>query len=777
MERRKESGQVLVLVAVVLLALIGSAALVLLAGSFEWQRNQLQQIADHAALDSALKIGAGCDATSANTVITEADNFVATQRARTGTLNIAAGTCATAYTGTDTFGGGVSATINYPYLAHQQQVEVILTLSLPISFGAQLGSTNTTVTARAVGQQLNGSMPAISANTLACMGGQVNIAGSVVVQNAITLAGSCALYAHTRFNAASGTYSDLANVSVYTDAQTWVGVLGSCAAGANSGSSNAICADGSELSGHITPTCGTTGTSAFLSAGGAAINANPCAAGKAPQPVAPRSTNLPPEPNADPAIIATLPGGAACTAGGSYPNIVVNGVTVGTGNAAAPTQDASGFVHFKKGCYGYLNLGNLGSAATVISNVQTGPEAGPVTRTVTPTLSAASIAGTLLVVTLRSDTSSSNKPFTAPGGWLAANNAFLNGTAHTQIWYYPNNPGGITSADFGVSPSSINAVAQMSEWSGVATTSPLDQSGTLTITSQQPNATISTSGATSAANELVITDIGFSPQGGGNTYTPGSGWSNLTNDPGNGFGSDYRVDLPAAVASETVSYSSDTTWAMVIATFKPAAGGSAPNGAGLDPGFYYFNGSGFPGGGGICLNGGVLLAKDVTLEFVNKTGFSTGSCTPGGAPGCTGSCQFGSTPCSISTCAPNAPADSASGGYTWFAAPCSQAPQGDASCSGSAWCPVGNRACWNLLIWAPASNTGQITIVGSAAKAWLFGSAYWPGTCTYAVNGTSTIAGTISCGTLSISAGAGAGTAIGSDYGINTALVEAVLVE
>ena len=38
-----QSGQVMVLVAVSLVALIGSAALVLLAGSAEWQKNQLQQ--------------------------------------------------------------------------------------------------------------------------------------------------------------------------------------------------------------------------------------------------------------------------------------------------------------------------------------------------------------------------------------------------------------------------------------------------------------------------------------------------------------------------------------------------------------------------------------------------------------------------------------------------------------------------------------------------------------------------------------------------------------
>ena len=134
-------------------------------------------------------------------------------------------------------------------------------------------------------------------------------------------------------------------------------------------------------------------------------------------------------------------------------------------------------------------------------------------------------------------------------------------------------------------------------------------------------------------------------------------------------------------------------------------------------------------------------------------------------------------PCSLSACPPNAVADSAGGGYTWFAAPCSQAPAGDASCPGSAWCPVGDRACWNLLVWAPASNTGQIAIMGTVAENWLLGSVYWPGTCTYADNGLSVLAGTISCGTLSLSAAAGAGTAIGSDYGISTAVVEAVLIE
>ncbi|TAN34454.1 hypothetical protein EPN29_03565 [bacterium] len=562
---RSQTGQVMVLVAVALLALIGSAALVLLAGSAEWQKNQLQQLADQSALDSALKIGTGCDAARANAVITEADSFLAAQRTRTGSLAITAGTCAVPYQGTDSFAGGLSATINYPYRAHQQQVEVILTLKLPISFGGEVGATSTSVVRRAVAQQLAGSVPAVTATSLACTGGQVNISGSVATRNAIARGGACALYAHARFDAPSGTYSDLGNVRVFADGQTWVGGGGGCTAGANAGSSSAICADGFELSGHVAPACGTGGTSEYLSAADALINPNPCAAGVAPQPVAPPSSTLPPEPNTDASAVATLKGtgGAACSPGAVYPKVKIKGKNVYSGLAPPPTQDGNSVWHFVPSCYGYIDVG------------------------------------------------------------------------------------------------------------------------------------------------LV-----------------------------------------------------------------------KPDGAVLDPGFYYFNGSNSGGGGGICVNGGALYARDVTLEFVNQAGFSSGDCTVGGGGGCAAPCQVGSAPCSLRPCPPNTPAD-APNNLTWFAAPCAGAPSAldAASCPVSAWCPVGDRSCWNLLVWAPAGTTGQFTLKGAAVNAWLLGSVYWPGTCTDDVNGTSTIAGAISCTSLSISAGAGAATAIGGDYGINTASAEAILIE
>src|SRR5712692_4494836 len=486
---RSQSGQLLVIVAVWLVALIGSAALVLLVGSVEWQRNQLQQLADQVSLDAALKIGVGCGAPSATTVITEADNFLATQRTRTGALGIAAGTCATPYTGTDTFAGGLSETVHYPYRAHQQQVEVILTLSLPISFGSYMGAPNTTVTRRAVAQQLNGSTNAVSATMLSCTGGQLNVGGSIVTQNAIALSGSCAVYAHTRFDAASGTYSDLGNASVYANGQSWVGGGGLCVAGANTGSSNAICADGYELSGHTATTCGTTVISAFLSAGGAAINPNPCAAGTAPRPVATLSNSQPPDPNTDPAVIASLKGtgGAACTPGGVYPNIVAGGVTWGTGLAPAPVKDAGGYWHFKPSCYGYLNFSSLAGG---ISNRQVGSEIPPSNHFITPTLPAASQAGTLLVVDLAGQDGLNS--FAGPAGWVLASSAQQAGEGWNQIWYYPNNPGGVTNATWTALPAAPEVVAQMTEWSGAATLLPLDQIGVSTVGTATTTTTIST---------------------------------------------------------------------------------------------------------------------------------------------------------------------------------------------------------------------------------------------------------------------------------------------
>jgi hypothetical protein len=728
----------MVLVAVALLALIGSAALILLAGSVEWQKNQLQELADSTALDSALTIGIGCDSTKAPLVVKEADDFLATRRTKLGPYSVAAGTCATPYKGTDFFAGGLRATYNYPYRAHQQQVEVILTLALPISFGAELGTTNTTVTRRAVAQALPGSVPAISATSLTCGGGQVNVGGDVVTNNAITISGTCALYAHQRFDATSGTYSSLGNVHVYAGGQSWVGGGGACTAGLNSGSSTAVCADGSEVSGHVTPACGTTGTSQLLSAGDAAINPNPCAAGVAPQPVFARGTGLPPDPNTDPAAIAKLVGngGAPCSAGAIYPNIVVGGITVGTGLAAPSAKDPSGYYHFQPSCYGYLNPSLLDSKLAAFDpgfyyfNGSGFAGGGGICLN----------GSTLLArdVTLEFVNAAGFSAGTCTPGGRGPSTYWLEGTADCRA------PGcHLQATDPSTAQQSVKYTPAVDSNIWSETTS---NAGAQTVPAGTTyTLTYSSSGGRAIAATVTVYYSAVTP------CAAPSGATNLIS---------WAVSLPDffGIGGNTV--------------VSPASAGAVT----------------IPGGAYLCLEvkGSTAAGNENFLyndsNHPGKISSSSPILPAGSSSGCSAPCQFGSQPCSISVCPPNALADPLAplGGNTWFAAPCSLVPPAtgtqDTSCSGS-WCPAGDRACSNLLIYAPPGATGQIALAGTAVRAWLLGTIDWSGACTYAINGTSTIDGALACGTLSISAAAGAGIGVGSDYGISTATVEAILIE
>jgi hypothetical protein len=568
----------MVLVAVVMLALIGSAALLLLGGSVEWQKDQLQELADNAALDASFKIGVGCNAALATAVIKEADDFLATRRSKTGPLVFTPGTCATPYRYVDKFDGGtITATINYPYRAHQQQVEVILTLNMPISFGGVEKIKNTTVTRRALAQAPAGSIAALTANTIDCQppNTQMNVLGTVIARTQITWNNNCAIYAHGRFDPVSRTWSDFGNVIVTRDGQTWrgAGAIPRCVAGAQTGARRAICADGFELSGTINPTCATAAMATeYRSAADATLNPDPCGAGVSRvSALSPPAAVLPPEPNLDPRAVATLVGNAGlpCNPAITYPQIKVLGITIGTGTTGTPVRDAAGFYIFRPGCYGFLDISRL-----------------PTRR------------------------------------------------------------------------------------------------------------------------------------------------------------------------------------------------------ARFNPGFYYFNGWGFAAlgaGGGLCLNGsGQVVGRDITMEFVRSSHFTSGSCAGGGGGG--GS-TFGSRPCSVQACPPNAPADAPNApGLTWLAAPCETPPTPlDAnSCRGAlvSWCPRGDRSCWGQLIWeAPAAVTGRFQVDSGGARAWILGSISWPGACFWGPNAASAIDGAVSCGTFRFNNGTSNQAVIGTDYGINTALSEALLVE
>jgi WxL domain surface cell wall-binding len=214
-------------------------------------------------------------------------------------------------------------------------------------------------------------------------------------------------------------------------------------------------------------------------------------------------------------------------------------------------------------------------AAAAIAFVQKGTEASGGGSTITATLPAATTAGDLLVATVQDINSGcSSDNFTAPSGWTKAAHVCRGSTGPLELWYLPNTAAGTTSVTFNTGSSGANSLAQLSEWSGVATTSPLDQTGTQSSGSASTTLGVSTSSSIAASGELAVT--GFDTSSGLSSFTAGTGWTNLRSDPGNGFDSDYRLNpTSGSVLSESPTSSPQTTWGGAIATFLPAcAGGS-----------------------------------------------------------------------------------------------------------------------------------------------------------------------------------------------------------
>ena len=213
-------------------------------------------------------------------------------------------------------------------------------------------------------------------------------------------------------------------------------------------------------------------------------------------------------------------------------------------------------------------------ASGTIAKVQAGPLANSSTGSLALTVPANSTAGNLLVASLVY--TSTTPSFSGPAGWTRGPHV-ASASGETEIWYDPNNAGGIASATFTFTSGPI-AGGQLSEWSGVATTSPLDQSATATATSST-SVTVTTA-ATAASGELGVTSFEEALSSSSTvTFTPGTGWTNLVSTAGTNFTaqftSDSKLGLAAGTVSEKETSSQSGTCAGVAATFKlPCTGGS-----------------------------------------------------------------------------------------------------------------------------------------------------------------------------------------------------------
>ena len=218
-----------------------------------------------------------------------------------------------------------------------------------------------------------------------------------------------------------------------------------------------------------------------------------------------------------------------------------------------------------------LTLG-VSSAGAAVSLKQTGTEATTTGDSVSPTLSTASTAGTLLVAVI---TTASTNSVSGPSGWSRAAGTSSSSAGRADIWYYANNPGGITSATFSVASGAGGAMmGELTEWGGILLSSALDATGTSTCSSTT-TCTVSTSSSTSMTGDLGITV--FTTANSPSSYGVGSGWTHIFSDPTTDLSvADRRLNLSIGTASETETDSSTSNyWVGAIATFKPGCTGGS----------------------------------------------------------------------------------------------------------------------------------------------------------------------------------------------------------
>ena len=168
------------------------------------------------------------------------------------------------------------------------------------------------------------------------------------------------------------------------------------------------------------------------------------------------------------------------------------------------------------------------------------------------------------------------------GSWSVATAVHYNAVMAqaTAQFYVANSKAGTTTITGKPGSAGEYGAMQCQEWSGVATTNPLDQAAQQDGTTANPS---SGSVTTTSSGELILGDLenGYSP-------TAGSGFSLINSDTalsGTGLNTEYQIQTNAGSVAAAWTLAA-TSWTAQIATFKAATGGGGaptPNIATLSP--------------------------------------------------------------------------------------------------------------------------------------------------------------------------------------------------
>jgi Spherulation-specific family 4/Carbohydrate binding domain len=189
-----------------------------------------------------------------------------------------------------------------------------------------------------------------------------------------------------------------------------------------------------------------------------------------------------------------------------------------------------------------------------------------------------STQGTTLIAVLGS--SSTGGVWSAPSGWLAA--LSKTGTnCECSIWYYPNNPGGITSVVFSNSAGTATLSAAIAEFNPNGAGMYPNQSGSGATTGAQD--IVVTTGGSPASGDLGICIFNFVLSTAATvTWTTPSGWTLIGDNTASAIdhaAGYYYIGVPSSgtlsVEGEVATTQTDLVGEVVTFSLVPAASGTA----------------------------------------------------------------------------------------------------------------------------------------------------------------------------------------------------------
>jgi hypothetical protein len=291
------------------------------------------------------------------------------------------------------------------------------------------------------------------------------------------------------------------------------------------------------------------------------------------------------------------------------------------------------------------------------AKLQTGSVISTSSQTITLTLPSPSTAGTLLVATFGADGGDRGS---TPAGWTKAavgGDTFVGNQA--AVYFYANNPGGISSQAFSF-PGSGWMAGQLTEWTGIATASSLDvATPNSTYTSSSASTyPVTAPSATADTDELAVsvwqqTEASASTD----SFTPGTGWTNIGSTGSVSKTDHYTADFltgvnAATTVAETQAASHAGTWEAAIVTFKDACTGGSL--AVTPPATLAFGGVTLTGLDQTTTASGAVTASDMrgtgvgwqldvtSTQFTDGAGHTlpttAAQATSGGASAATGNC-------------------------------------------------------------------------------------------------------------------------------------------